>query len=619
MNKSIIPTIIWKSVFGVLIIALFSFSGNATDYYVNDNSLTGDIFCSVVGSAGNDGQSASTPKATLTQVWNTYGPSGTNVITSGDVIYVDAGTYLATDNNLLLNVDGISIIGAGMDLTFFDNNQTSSDANRWATITGANISISDIYVTGYNYGTGDANAIQITGATNLTITNVMVNENNPGGGSSAIVVNGSSSVSFIGGGSSCNPGSASVAGGGVNVEGNGNIVSFTNYTLSANEKDYQGGSGLYILGNNTTIVTVTNSIFSDNTNNSGSGGGAIFIANGAQLNITGSCFNNNQSSQVSSVNYGGAISVGRGSTVTVSDCSFSGNTATSSGNGGAISINTGLGSTGTTATVNVSVCSFTGNTATDGADLLGRVSTSRAAVFNVNDCSWSGTGEDVTNDNSASMILIFSGSPSTSGAVSSDGFAVRSTPTTSCPTAPAPCFSTLPVEFLDFTIACEGENTQFNWSTASERNNDYFFIEYSNDFINWNQVVREKGKGTTQLRSDYTLELGNAQSGYYKLSQVDYDGKENELKTAFIRNCANGFTVYPNPTRDEVTISLVGYDKNATIQVYNAVGVLVYENEVLIENELYSGRIDLRELSSGAYIIRAFDGLNNSQQKIIKN
>ena len=74
----------------------------------------------------------------------------------------------------------------------------------------------------------------------------MVNENLPGGGSSAIVVNGGSSVTFNGGGSSCNPGSVTVSGGGMNIEGNGNIVTIDNYNFSNNYKDLQGGAG-YIL------------------------------------------------------------------------------------------------------------------------------------------------------------------------------------------------------------------------------------------------------------------------------------------------------------------------------------------------------------------------------------
>ena len=62
------------------------------EYFVNDNSLTNDAFCTAVGSNSNDGASTNTPMANLEFLWDTYGPSGSNVITSGDIIYVDAGT-----------------------------------------------------------------------------------------------------------------------------------------------------------------------------------------------------------------------------------------------------------------------------------------------------------------------------------------------------------------------------------------------------------------------------------------------------------------------------------------------------------------------------------------------
>jgi hypothetical protein len=320
--------------------------GWAINYYVNDSSTTGDVHTSAVGATINSGLTSALPKASLTEIWNTYGPTGTNVITSGDVIFVDAGTYLALDANLALSVSGISIIGAGSGLTIFDNNQTSVDANRWAIITGDNITITGIYLTGYNYGFGDANVVQITGVIDLTMNDVIVNDNLPGGGSSSIVVNGGSEVDFIGGGSSCNPGSASVAGGGVNVVGNGNDVDFIDYTFSANTKSFQGGSGLRVTGDATTTIDIDDCIFSNNTNSSSEGGGAIFIANGATMTIDHSCFSGNTSNQTSSVNYGGAIIVGRGSTATVEDCTFDSNSATSSGNGGALSINTAFGSTG---------------------------------------------------------------------------------------------------------------------------------------------------------------------------------------------------------------------------------------------------------------------------------
>ena len=77
---------------------------------------------------------------------------------------MDAGTYVSLDANINLSVNGITIQGAGSNLTVFNNNQTSSDANRWANITGDDITIDGVYLTGYNYGPGDASTLYINGA-----------------------------------------------------------------------------------------------------------------------------------------------------------------------------------------------------------------------------------------------------------------------------------------------------------------------------------------------------------------------------------------------------------------------------------------------------------------------
>ncbi len=69
----------------VLITTLVSFTSVAqTNWYVNDNSTTGDTYTSAVGASGNAGTS-SAPFATIT--------AAIAAATAGDVIYVDAGTY----------------------------------------------------------------------------------------------------------------------------------------------------------------------------------------------------------------------------------------------------------------------------------------------------------------------------------------------------------------------------------------------------------------------------------------------------------------------------------------------------------------------------------------------
>ena len=522
----------WKFFLSTMFIVIYSWSWSA-NYYVNDNSTSGDIYTSAAGNNANSGLSPALPKASLSEIWTTYGPSGTNSITSGDVIFVDAGTYTALDANLDLSISGISITGAGSNLTYFDNAQTSIDANRWATITGDNITISGIYLTGYNYGFGNANVVQITGVNNLTMSDVLVNENLPGGGSSAIVVDGSSQVDFIGGGSSCNPGAASVAGGGVNIEGNGNTVSFLNYTFATNTKDYEGGSALRIQGDVTTTVTINNSTFLNNENSSAEGGGAIFITDGASITIDGSCFNGNTANRASSTNYGGAIMLGRGATATITNCSFDSNSATSSGNGGALSINTSSGNVGTTGTMIVSNSSFTNNSATDGSDIHGRVGFGRPAVYSISECTFSGTAEDIRNDNTASITIANSGSPTISGAVTLTNTTIASiTPVTSCPSIPTPCFSVLPVTFIDFWAGCDAEeNIELYWETESELNNERFIIERAADDLNFEEIGNVSGAGTSLTNSEYAFIDRNAMmTAYYRLSQIDFDGSRTFLK-----------------------------------------------------------------------------------------
>lgn len=582
----------------------------AVNYYVNDNSTSGDVYSTAIGATANNGLTTSTPKASLTEIWNTYGPSGTNVITTGDVIFVDAGTYLALDANLALSVSGISITGAGSSLTIFDNNQTSADANRWATITGDDITITGVYLTGYNYGFGDANVVQITGVSNLTFNDVIVNENLPGGGSSSIVVNGGSEVDFVGGGSSCNPGSASVAGGGVNVEGNGNDVDFIDYKFSANTKDYQGGSGLRVTGDATTTIDIDDCIFSNNTNSSAEGGGAIFIANGATMTIDGTCFNSNTSNQTSSVNYGGAITVGRGSTITINNCSFDGNSSTSSGNGGALAINTAFGSTGSAGTINVTTCSFTNNSASDGADILGRVSFSRPAVFNITECTFSGTLDDIRNDNSATITAANSGSPSFSGTVSfTNTTPAVTSPTTNCPTITQTCFSVLPVTFDDFWSGCDGEdNIELHWSTISELNNDYFIIERADETMNFAEIAQANGSGTTTLSQTYSFSDREAHTNaYYRLSQVDFDGSRTYLKTIFAASCNEQEAIYAHQfDQTSTTLNLfyaITQSEEAEVAIVNTSGSIICQHTIQLSSDVNRKKVEFnRNLNPGVYL-----------------
>jgi hypothetical protein len=614
-----------ESILTSALLVLFAMNLNATDYYVNDVLTAADSYCTEEGLNTNDGLSPSTPKATLTNLLGTYGPSGTNVLTSGDKIYIDAGIFLETDKNLVISVAGLEIIGRGANLTVFDNNDASADANLLFTITGNNVHICCIMIKGYNKGTGGASAVHINGATGVLFTNVLTDENTPGGGSSAILINNSSSVTFNGGGSNCNSAN-SVAGGGVNVEGINNTVTFNDYSFARNSKDFQGGSGLYVLcTNGSTVVNVNRCIIADNLNQT-SVGGAVFVT-GATVNFANCCFSNNQSGQVSSTNYGGAISVGRGATVNVSNCTFTGNSVTSSSRGGAIAINPlsitngGVGSS----TVNLTTCTFSGNTAAQGNHLYCRTdNTTRHGIFNVSNCTFVAPGSGVSVQSvsaNSTITLANSGNPSSSGTSGSVIFTNTTAPSgvasTSCPTLQGSCYSViLPVELLDFTGYCKENLVTLSWSTASERNNDQFFVHKLNTLNEFELVGFVDGSGSTSSTSHYTFEDRTASYGsaVYKLSQRDYDGNEEELKTIVVyNNCLsneNHFNIFQH-NESALTISAnISAMDDVSIEIIDMTGKIIQQENARLIKGNAKLEIDLHEsISTGIYTVRIY-GVN---------
>jgi hypothetical protein len=607
----------------LLISLIISSQAFSVNYYVNDNSTTGDVFCTAVSAPSNSGLSPAIPMETLTDVWNTYGPLGTNVITSGDTIFVDAGIYLGTDANLVLDVNGIAVVGAGMQVTEFDNDLNSADANRLFTITADNIYLANFSVQGYNRGTGGAFAIQFNGALGGLVENVLTYENDAGGGSSAIVITNGSELIFNGGGSTCNS-SLSIAGGGVNVEGAGNVVVFNGYTFKDNFKAAQEGSGLYVNGG--SDVTISNSLFEGNISGSSNGGGALYATGNCNITISGSCFlNNTASSGASSTIYGGAILAGRGVVLNINNCNFEGNSAP---RGGAIAINTALGSSGADGIVNLDNCSFSGNSASSrGIDLFARVGSSRPSTYSINESTFTGTSDDIRNDNSASITISNSGVPSTNGSVVfANVIAPILSPTTGCPSLVNPCLPTpLPVELLSFNSFCQNEERVINWQTSSEKNNAYFILERAESDLVFDEIAVIDGQGTTQVESNYEFidsDMVMDDIVYYQLSQVDYDGRSEVFPIIAVQNdCKSEDDLLANYNQLNQTISLfhtVNSSDIERINVYAVNGQVIFSQDDFSNQKSVGNRIQLdRQPANGIYIIELISTSKVLSTKII--
>ena len=84
----------------------------------------------------------------------------------------------------------------------------------------------------------------------------------------------------------------------------------------------------------------------------------------------------------------------------------------------------------------------------------------------------------------------------------------------------------LPIELLSFTGKPYNDDVMLEWSTASEYNNDYFYIERSTDGYKWDKISETDATGNSNQKIEYMTFDINPTKGiiYYRLTQVDYDG-----------------------------------------------------------------------------------------------
>ena len=171
----------------------------------------------------------------------------------------------------------------------------------------------------------------------------------------------------------------------------------------------------------------------------------------------------------------------------------------------------------------------------------------------------------------------------------------------------------LPIELTSFTATCDGRSALIEWTTASEKNNDYFSLERSDDAINFTEIARVAGAGNSIEPIDYAYTDYGIHGGdnYYRLVQVDYDGTRT-VSEIVVANCVESAAdgkpdvqAYPNPFSSDLTVVLDNFgNRAATIEVYDMLGKLIYTNKVAAPQNSYETILNLSNLPPAAYTVR---------------
>lgn len=193
------------------------------------------------------------------------------------------------------------------------------------------------------------------------------------------------------------------------------------------------------------------------------------------------------------------------------------------------------------------------------------------------------------------------------------------------PTLTSP-FDPLPIELTAFSAECNNASIMINWTTASEKNNDYFVLEHSVDAVNFNEIARIAGAGNSIESIDYSYTDFNANDGnnYYRLWQVDYDGTRTASEI-IVASCSENFIgnpiieVFPNPFDKDITLYLENFDKNSiSIQVFDLLGKMVAEKNITMSQDDATVTLNLQNLSPATYIIRIISGATAIEKQVVK-
>jgi hypothetical protein len=167
------------------------------------------------------------------------------------------------------------------------------------------------------------------------------------------------------------------------------------------------------------------------------------------------------------------------------------------------------------------------------------------------------------------------------------------------------CAFPLPVKLSYSSLTCDNTGITINWETASEKNNDYFTISFSEDGKNWRPITTIDGAGNSANSIFYkeTLNIQSNLVSYYRLSQTDFDGTSEVLNT-FAANCGetNVLKSYPNPALDKVYLSSSETLVDAEIEMYDLKG----QKQIITfsSTSKNSGEIDIDHFASGVYTLR---------------
>ena len=167
----------------------------------------------------------------------------------------------------------------------------------------------------------------------------------------------------------------------------------------------------------------------------------------------------------------------------------------------------------------------------------------------------------------------------------------------------------LPVELISFTAENDQDNVLLKWTTASEKNNDYFSIEKSVNGVDFYKIGEIPGGGYSNSILNYYFVDEHPVSGlnYYRLKQIDFDEQYSYSRVEVINYLEENLSLicYPNPFNNELNI--FGTKEMGSVILFDLNG------RELMRNQTGNGAtlLNTSEISGGTYLLKYISQYDN--------
>lgn len=181
----------------------------------------------------------------------------------------------------------------------------------------------------------------------------------------------------------------------------------------------------------------------------------------------------------------------------------------------------------------------------------------------------------------------------------------------------------LPVSLTSFTAQKQVSGVQLKWNTSSEQNNSHFDIQRSADGINFSNVGKVNGAGNSNTSLDYYFTDKSPASGtnYYRLSQVDFDGKISLSKPVFVNTGFSNSSIKVSSSSNSSNLNIsISSDRASSglLIIYNVGGQKVFEQAVSLDNGNNDIAISLPNTDKGVFVATYSDGTQVLKSKFIR-